>query len=87
MFIVIETCHLGTTVATLVFAIHIRLGTTVDELLLREGNKFSRFYKVGTLEDSNCGKGPACSAMCLVFDWGNSTSLYPIYVIGKIGLV
>ena len=61
--------------------------TTVDELLLREGNKFSRFYKVGTLEGSNCGKGPACSAMCLVFDWGNSTSLYPIYVIGKIGLV
>ena len=32
---------------------------TVDELLLREGQEFSRCSKVGALEGSNSGEGPA----------------------------
>ena len=32
---------------------------TVDKLLLRETKKFSVSNKVGTLEGTNCGKGPA----------------------------
>ena len=42
---------------------------------------------MGTLKGSNGGEGPTWAAVQLVLDWGNSTSLNPVDIIGKIGLV
>ena len=45
------------------------------------------FSIVGSLEGSDRREGPACTAMCLVLDWGNTTSLNPVYIIWEIGVV
>ena len=42
---------------------------------------------MGTLKGSNGGEGPAWTASSLVLDWGNTTSLNPVDIIWKIGLV
>ena len=60
---------------------------TINELLLRERQKFSGLRKVGTLHGSYSGKGPACAATVLIFDWGNTTSLNPVDLLGKIGKI
>ena len=58
----------------------------VYKLLLRKGLEFSSFCKVGTLEGTNGGESPACSAISLVFDRGDSTSLNQAEISGRIGL-
>ena len=59
-------CHIAT-VATLIVTIRIIItvgySIAIYELLFREGLELSVFDKVGTLEGTNCGEGPACSAM------------------------
>ena len=48
------------TVATLIGCVRVMdIIIAVDKLLLRERMKLSELCKVGTLEDSNSGKGPA----------------------------
>ena len=61
------------------------MSITVYKLLLREGQEFSIFSKVGTLEGTNGGESPACAAMSLVLNWGNTTFLNPVDVIGRNG--
>ena len=56
----------------------------INELLLRERQELSCFRKVGTLDDSNSAKGPATTTMALIFDGGNTTSLNPVDIFGKI---
>ena len=55
------------TVATLIVTIRIIItvgySIAIYELLFRKGMELSVFDKVGTLEGTNCGEGPACSAM------------------------
>ena len=56
--------------------------STVNKLLLREGQEFSRCSKVGTFEGSGGGEGPARAAVLLIFDWRNTAKLNPIDRIG-----
>ena len=55
-------------------------------MLLREGQKFFVFSKVSSLEGSNGGEGPAWAAVSLILDWGYTTSLNPVDVVGRIVL-
>ena len=59
---------------------------TINELLLRERQKFTTLSKVGTFKGSNSGEGPACSAMCLILDFGYATFINPVDVLGKLRL-
>ena len=45
------------------------------------------FSIIGSLEGSDGREGPAWTASSLVFHWGSTTSLYPVYIIWKIGVV
>ena len=63
------------------------MSVTIDELLLGERQEFFGFGIVSTLNGSNSGKGPGCAATSNVFDWGNTSSINPIDVIGKFLLV
>ena len=97
---VLESRILVATVATIVDPIIISLiiipwitsipsmltDRTVYELLVREAQKLSSFYKVGTFESSYGGEGPACAAMSLVLDWGYTTSLNPVDRIGNFSI-
>ena len=50
----------------------------VYELLLGEGQEFTCFGEVSTLNGSDCREGIACAAMSLVLDWAIKTLLNPI---------
>ena len=86
-FIVIEGIFHVATVATLcAWKFFKFICVAVNELLFRKGMEFSGFNEVGTLESPDGGEGPAWATSSLIFDWGDSTGLNPIDIIGKIGV-
>ena len=54
----------------------------INNLLLREGLKFSRDDLVNTLEGTSGGEGPAGSTLSLVLDWGDGTLCSPVNRVG-----
>ena len=72
------------TLEAIIYAIIIiAVRSTVNELLIREGQKLFGLSKVGTFKGSNSGECPACATMCLILDFGYTTFINPVDVLGK----
>lgn len=76
ILVVVHSSHWITSIAA-VWAVWSSI-CAVNELLLREWQKFSWGNEVGALKRSSRGEGPAWSALALVFDWCYGTSSNPV---------
>ena len=68
---------LETALAAVVFVALLET-STVDELLLREGEELTSGDVVGTLERAGSGEGPAGAALALILDGGDGTTINPV---------
>ena len=66
------------------FSLVLRLSSTIDQLLLREGNELSRVDEVSSLHSTSSRERPARTASSLILDRSDSSLLSPVNSLRSI---